>query len=129
VSEPARILQVHAARASLAQEVARVILAGFDRHYCLFREASVRAKLLYERADWAAMGELARERGRIHAAGRAHEQRIAELAAQAPERAAHRRLRQPHLRRGARHAAVAEQRLEHRQQIEVGSAAHLAVSI
>ena len=83
MSEPARILQVHAARASLAQEVARVILAGFDRHYCLFREASVRAKLLYERADWAAMGELARERIQMY--DKRVQEAVDELLARFPE--------------------------------------------
>ena len=42
--------------------MARAILAGFDRHYRLFREAAMRAKALYERAAWAEMGSLARER-------------------------------------------------------------------
>ncbi|HEX2197988.1 MAG TPA: bifunctional isocitrate dehydrogenase kinase/phosphatase [Burkholderiales bacterium] len=45
-----------------ATEVARAILAGFNRHYRLFREAARRAKLLYERAAWADMRALARER-------------------------------------------------------------------
>jgi len=62
VSEPAKILPIHEARAGRASEIARAIRAGFDRHYRLFRQAAVRAKALFERADWRAMQELARER-------------------------------------------------------------------
>ena len=62
MTAPAKVLPIHAARGERAAEVARTILAGFDRHYRLFREASARAKHLFERADWAAMSELARER-------------------------------------------------------------------
>jgi isocitrate dehydrogenase kinase/phosphatase len=57
--------QVHTlppARGERAAEVARAILAGFDRHYRLFRQASVRAKALYEAGDWPALALLARER-------------------------------------------------------------------
>jgi isocitrate dehydrogenase kinase/phosphatase len=49
-------------RASLPQEIARTILAGFDKHYRLFRDAALLAKELFERADWPAMKALARER-------------------------------------------------------------------
>jgi isocitrate dehydrogenase kinase/phosphatase len=42
--------------------VAAAILAGFDRHYSLFREAAVQAKSLFERAAWPEMRRLARER-------------------------------------------------------------------
>jgi len=62
VTAPAKVLPIHAARGERAAEVARTILAGFDKHYRLFREASARAKQLFERADWAAMRELSRER-------------------------------------------------------------------
>lgn len=62
MTAPAKVLPLHAARGERAAEVARTILAGFDRHYRLFREASARAKLLFERADWAALRTLARER-------------------------------------------------------------------
>jgi isocitrate dehydrogenase kinase/phosphatase len=62
VNAPARIVPIHEARSERAAEVARAILAGFDRHYRLFREASARAKILFERADWAALRILARER-------------------------------------------------------------------
>ncbi|MGH8733833.1 MAG: isocitrate dehydrogenase kinase/phosphatase AceK regulatory subunit, partial [Burkholderiales bacterium] len=45
-----------------AAEVARAILAGFDRHYRLFREAAVEAQRLFERAAWGELQALARER-------------------------------------------------------------------
>jgi isocitrate dehydrogenase kinase/phosphatase len=62
VSEPARVQPIHEGRAARAAEIAREILAGFDRHYRLFRNAAATAKALFERADWAGMRELARER-------------------------------------------------------------------
>jgi len=62
----ARIVPLHEARASLADDVARTIREGFNRHYRLFREAAVRAKRLYESADWPAMQELSRERIRMY---------------------------------------------------------------
>src|SRR5204863_3743228 len=49
-------------RSNLPQEIARCILAGFDKHYRLFRAAAVTAKELYERAAWAEMRALASER-------------------------------------------------------------------
>ncbi len=51
-----------AERGQTATAIARAILAGFDRHYGLFREAATRARKLFERADWKAMRELSRER-------------------------------------------------------------------
>jgi isocitrate dehydrogenase kinase/phosphatase len=60
--ETARVLPIHEPRASRAGEVAQTILAGFDRHYRLFREAAREAKRLFEAADWVAMRELARAR-------------------------------------------------------------------
>jgi len=62
LTETARIVAIHEARATRAEAVARAILAGFDRHYRLFREASAHAKTLFERADWPALNALARER-------------------------------------------------------------------
>lgn len=58
----AKVVTIHASRADRAAAVARAILAGFDRHYRLFRAASARAKALFERADWAALRALSRER-------------------------------------------------------------------
>ena len=49
-------------RGVLPLEVARAILAGFDKHYRLFRQAAVEAKSLFERAAWREMRALARER-------------------------------------------------------------------
>jgi isocitrate dehydrogenase kinase/phosphatase len=62
VSALSKVVQVHERRSSLPQEIARTILGGFDRHYALFRQASIDAKALFERADWAEMRRLARER-------------------------------------------------------------------
>jgi isocitrate dehydrogenase kinase/phosphatase len=62
VSETARVLPIYAARAERAAEIARAILAGFDRHYRLFREASREAKRLFEAGDWKGLPGLARER-------------------------------------------------------------------
>jgi len=62
----AKIVPLHEARASLADEVARTIREGFDKHYCLFRDAAARAKRLYESADWQAMQDLSRERIRMY---------------------------------------------------------------
>jgi hypothetical protein len=70
-----------------------------------------------------------RARRRQHAGARVDEQGIAELLAQAPQRAAHRRLREADLCRGTRYAAVAEHRLEHQQQIQVGRAVQRSISI
>lgn len=62
MTAPAKVVALHEARGERAAEVARAILAGFDKHYRLFREASARAKHLFERADWPALRALARER-------------------------------------------------------------------
>ncbi len=43
-------------------DVARAILAGFDRHYQLFREAAREAKRHFEAARWDDMQSLSRER-------------------------------------------------------------------
>ena len=42
--------------------MARCILAGFDKHYRLFRQAARKAKTLFEKAAWPEARELARER-------------------------------------------------------------------
>ncbi|MGA7985920.1 MAG: bifunctional isocitrate dehydrogenase kinase/phosphatase [Burkholderiales bacterium] len=60
------LLRVHEARADLTQGVARAILAGFDKHYRLFREAARQAKRHFEAADWLAMRKLARERIQLY---------------------------------------------------------------
>ena len=43
-------------------EVANMILAGFDRHYALFRYGAQRAKSLFESGDWLGIQKLSRER-------------------------------------------------------------------
>lgn len=45
-----------------AAVVAQRILAGFDRHYALFRYCAQRAKALFEAGDWTGIQRLARER-------------------------------------------------------------------
>jgi isocitrate dehydrogenase kinase/phosphatase len=62
VTEPARVLPIFEARGARAGEVARAILAGFDRHYALFRDAARRAKRHFEASDWKGLRALARER-------------------------------------------------------------------
>jgi isocitrate dehydrogenase kinase/phosphatase len=62
VTGAAQVVPLHERRSSLPQDIARCILAGFDKHYRLFRTAAVRAKELYERAAWPEMRALARER-------------------------------------------------------------------
>jgi isocitrate dehydrogenase kinase/phosphatase len=57
-----RAVRLQDRRSSLPLEVARTILEGFDKHYRLFRQAAVEAKSLFERAAWAEMRELSRER-------------------------------------------------------------------
>jgi isocitrate dehydrogenase kinase/phosphatase len=62
VSAVSKVLRVHERRSSLPYDIARTILEGFDRHYRLFRDAAVEARVLFERAAWPAMRSLARER-------------------------------------------------------------------
>ncbi len=63
--------------------------------------------------------DLAGMRGRLHAGRGAHEQIVGEQAAQPRQRMAHRRLRQAYPGGGAGHGALADQRVEGLQQIEV----------
>lgn len=42
--------------------VAQMILAGFDRHYSLFRYSAQRAKALFESGDWHSIQQLSSER-------------------------------------------------------------------
>lgn len=57
-----RHIEPVASRAYGPEAVARMILAGFDRHYALFRYSAQRAKSLFESADWHGIQELSRER-------------------------------------------------------------------
>jgi isocitrate dehydrogenase kinase/phosphatase len=61
-SSAAHVIPLQERRSSLPQDIARCILAGFDKHYRLFRAAAVKAKELYERGAWAEMRALAAER-------------------------------------------------------------------
>jgi isocitrate dehydrogenase kinase/phosphatase len=63
--------------------VARAILAGFDRHYRLFREAAVEAARLFERAAWPELQALARERIQMY--DKRVEEAVAELRDRFPE--------------------------------------------
>src|SRR5258706_15271536 len=45
-----------------AQEIARAILQGFDKHYGIFRGMSAEAQGRFERADWAAVRAASRQR-------------------------------------------------------------------
>ena len=47
---------------TLSTDIAQAILDGFDKHYCLFRDTSFRAKDRFERADWNGVVEAQRER-------------------------------------------------------------------
>ncbi|GJG96086.1 bifunctional isocitrate dehydrogenase kinase/phosphatase [Cupriavidus pauculus] len=46
----------------IAYDVARTILDGFDKHYRLFREASIDAKARFEAGDWHGLQTLQRDR-------------------------------------------------------------------
>ena len=43
-------------------DLAQTMLEGFDRHYCVFRDAAIKAKTLFEEGDWNSLQQLARER-------------------------------------------------------------------
>ena len=45
-----------------AFEIAQAMLAGFDKHYRLFRAASATAKQRFEQADWHGQQRAQRER-------------------------------------------------------------------
>lgn len=47
---------------TLSTDIAQAILDGFDHHYRLFRESSVRARALFEQADWSGIADAQRER-------------------------------------------------------------------
>ena len=47
---------------ALPRSISERILAGFDRHYALFRSVTAGARNRFERADWQAVQEAARER-------------------------------------------------------------------
>lgn len=45
-----------------APHIARIMLSGFDTHYCTLRDLSRKAKSLFEAGDWPAIQKIARER-------------------------------------------------------------------
>ncbi len=57
-----RRIEPVAPRGQSPEAVARMILAGFDRHYSLFRYSAQRAKALFESGDWHGIQQLSRER-------------------------------------------------------------------
>src|SRR5690606_15746716 len=57
-----RRIEPVATRGQPPEAVARMILAGFDRHYSLFRYSAQRAKTLFEAGDWHHIQQLSRER-------------------------------------------------------------------
>jgi isocitrate dehydrogenase kinase/phosphatase len=61
-------MQVRArtARADVAEQMAEALIAGFDRHYRLFREASAQAKERFEAARWEEAQQAVRERIRFY---------------------------------------------------------------
>jgi isocitrate dehydrogenase kinase/phosphatase len=65
---------------TLAQDIARALLDGFDRHYRVFREAGARAKYRFVRGAWAGARESAK--ARIES----YDQRVAEAVAVLRER-------------------------------------------
>ena len=62
MTAPAKVVAIHETRQDRASEVARAILAGFDKHYRLFREAAREAKGHFESARWGDLNALSRER-------------------------------------------------------------------
>jgi hypothetical protein len=58
-----------------APQIAACILAGFDRHYALFRQITASAQQRFERADWTAAQRASRERIEHY------DQRVAETVA------------------------------------------------
>jgi isocitrate dehydrogenase kinase/phosphatase len=44
------------------EEIARVLVDGFDRHYALFRECAKAARRHFESGNWLAIGHVARDR-------------------------------------------------------------------
>ena len=85
MTSAAQVVPLHERRSSLPQEIARCILAGFDKHYRLFRAAAIKAKELYERAAWREMRALAAERIQMY--DRRVQEAVDELLAHFPQAA------------------------------------------
>ena len=67
----------------MAARVAQAVLAGFDRHYRLFRAAAREAQRLFERADWRALQRLSRERIQMY--DKRVDEAVAEVRSRFPE--------------------------------------------
>lgn len=52
----------HKMMQALSQQIAQVILTGFDRHFSFFQEISGAARQRFERADWASVREASAKR-------------------------------------------------------------------
>lgn len=65
---------------TLASDIARTILEGFDKHYRLFRETSAQAKSRFECGDWAAVRQASTARIQMY------DQRVVEAVARLRER-------------------------------------------
>jgi isocitrate dehydrogenase kinase/phosphatase len=65
---------------SLPLDIAHRILAGFDKHYRLFRATSAGARGRFERGDWAAVREASVERIKMY------DQRVVEAVAEITDR-------------------------------------------
>lgn len=50
----------------LSLDIARTILAGFDKHYRIFRETSVAARGFFERQEWPELRRINRERNDLY---------------------------------------------------------------
>lgn len=59
-------MELPVGQSQIAQEIARALIEGFDKHYRLFRESSAGAKVRFEAADWAAVQGAVRERIRFY---------------------------------------------------------------
>lgn len=46
----------------IAFDIARTVLDGFEKHYRLFRSASMAGKAYFEQSDWRGMQQSARDR-------------------------------------------------------------------
>jgi isocitrate dehydrogenase kinase/phosphatase len=57
-----RQLEIPAGQNPVAHAVARAIVAGFNKHYRLFRESSSAAKERFEKADWLGVQQAMKER-------------------------------------------------------------------
>ena len=55
-------MEIPAGENPIAQEIARTLRDGFNRHYRLFRECSAQAKTRFEQSDWLGLQQAVRER-------------------------------------------------------------------